>query len=81
MVDVAEVLTIFDWPERNPRRLRAFSLIERCVQQEVERRTQAIQAFNNQASHKRLASAVLKGNDEKWILKTIACIWWEDEDD
>ena len=64
--ECAEGLVVFSLPEHHRRRLRASNPMDRNVQQELKRRTVKVRVFPNDASLKRLVSAVPVEIDDKW---------------
>jgi hypothetical protein len=78
--NVPEGLAVFTLPKHHRRRLRTSNPIERGVQQELKRRTVKVRVFPNEASPKRLVSAVLVEIDDKWAADTKGYIKWECQD-
>jgi putative transposase len=63
--DLAEGLTVFDFPKHHWRRIRTANMLERSSQ-EVKRRTRVVRIFPNEAACLRLVSAMLMEISEKW---------------
>ncbi len=68
--NIAEGLTVFNFPSSHRRRLRTSNIAER-VNQEIHRRTRVARIFPNVASCERLAGAILVEISEQWLLNTI----------
>ena len=64
--NIAESLTIMQFPEAHRRRLRTSNLIER-VNKEIKRRTRVAGIFPNAESCLRLVTAVIMEMDEEWL--------------
>jgi hypothetical protein len=56
----------FKLPKRHRRRMRPSNPIERSIQQEIQRQTQTLRVFPNEASRERLVTAILVEIDETW---------------
>ena len=63
--NIAEGLTVFEYPEHHRRRLRTSNMLER-LNCELKRRTRVATLFPNEASILRLATAVLAEISEDW---------------
>lgn len=63
--NIAQGLTVFDFPSGHWRRIRTTNGLER-VNREIRRRTQVVSIFPNEASCLRLISAILMETDEAW---------------
>ena len=74
--NVPEGLTVFSLPEEHRRRLRTSNPIERCIQQELKRRTRKIRVFPSEDSLLRLVTALLVEIDEAWETSTKIYINW-----
>jgi transposase-like protein len=74
--NIPEGLNVFALPEEHRKRMRTSNAIERCVQQELKRRTRKIRVFPNPESLLRLATAILQEIDEAWAAKPTPYIDW-----
>jgi len=63
--NLAQGLTVFDFPSAHRRRIRTINGLER-VNREIRRRTRVVSIFPNEASCLRLISALLMETDEAW---------------
>ena len=63
--DVAEGLTVIDYPKSHRRRLRTTNMVER-LNREIKRRTRVVSIFPNPASCLRLVTAVVMEISEEW---------------
>jgi putative transposase len=68
--NIAEGLTVFNFPSSHRRRLRTSNIAER-VNQEIRRRTRTVRIFPNVASCERLVGAIVMEISEQWLLNTI----------
>lgn len=75
--NIPEGLNVFDLPEEHRKRMRTSNGIERCVQQELKRRTRKIRVFPNEDSLLRLVTAILVEIDETWATKATPYVDWE----
>lgn len=63
--NIAESLTVFDFPESHRRRLRTTNAVER-INMELKRRTRVAMLFPNESSLERLVTALLMEISEEW---------------
>lgn len=64
--NVAEGLTVFQFPLENRRRLRTSNIAER-VNEEIRRRTKVVRIFPNVESCERLAGSIVMEISEDWV--------------
>lgn len=64
--NLAEGLTVFDFPAAHRRRIRTTNMVER-LNKEVKRRTRVATLFPNEASCLRLITAVLMETSQEWV--------------
>ena len=75
--NVPQGLAVLTLPEHHRRRLRTSNPIERCIQQELKRRTVKVRIFPSDEALLRLATAIVVEIDEKWASDNKAYIKWE----
>ena len=63
--NIAEGLTVFDFPEHHRKKIRTTNSLER-INREIKRRTRVATLFPNEASCERLVSAILMEISEEW---------------
>jgi transposase-like protein len=71
--NLAEGLTVFDFPTKHRRFIRTTNSLER-VNREIRRRTRVVGIFPNEASCLRLISAILMETCEKWQIGKRCCL-------
>ena len=79
--NLEEGLAVFALPEKHRNRMRTSNPHERCIQQELKRRTAKVRVFPDDGSLLRLVSAVLVEIDEKWTTQSKPYIKWELNDE
>ena len=78
--NIPEGFTVYMLPKAHRRRMRTSNMIERCIQQELHRRTRVCGLFPNDASLLRLSTAILMELDTKWLTTTKSYLTFEDKD-
>lgn len=79
--DAPETLTVMELPKAHWRKMRTSNPIERCIQQEIKRRTRKIRLFPNEDALLRLVTAVLVEIDDAWSTSSKAYIDWNKTSD
>lgn len=74
--NIPEGLAVFSLPEKHQKRMRTSNAIERCIQQELKRRTRLVRVFPTIKSLLMLTSAILMDIDEQWATTTKAYVQW-----
>jgi len=76
---IPEGLTVFSFPKKHRQRIRTSNMIER-LNREINRRTQVVGIFPNEASALRLITAVLMETSEDWSLENQCYLNFDPDD-